>query len=115
MAEVVVICAMVNAWSTRLVMPAQPAPGECRRKYKYNLRYAWAGFRRLCARFVGAYPTCHLAVRLKALLRNTPKDQVSSEWMMLKANWKATKHSVVADAAAVSDCHSAVCVRWVDG
>ncbi len=76
-----------------------------------NVRYTWGAFRRLCARFVGAYPTCHLAVRLKALLRNTPKDQVSSEWTRLKANWKATRHS----AEAVSDCHSAICVRWVDG
>ncbi len=25
-----------ETWSTRLVMPAQPAPGECRRKYKYK-------------------------------------------------------------------------------
>ncbi len=23
-----------ETWSTQLVMPAQPAPGECRRKYK---------------------------------------------------------------------------------
>ncbi len=23
-----------ETWSTRLVMPAQPAPGECQRKYK---------------------------------------------------------------------------------
>ncbi len=31
-----------------------------------NLCYTWDGFRRLCARFVGAYPTCHLAVRLES-------------------------------------------------
>ncbi len=23
-------------WSTQLVMPAQPAPGECRRKYNFT-------------------------------------------------------------------------------
>ncbi len=54
-------------------------------KQKYNGRgsgnvyHAWDGFRRLCARFVGAYPTCHLAVRLKALLLNTPQHQVNSK------------------------------------
>ncbi len=45
-----------------------------------NVRYAWDGFRRLCARFVGAYPACLLAVRLKALLLNTPQRQVNSKW-----------------------------------